>query len=50
MTKFFIMMPNGTVLMRRPNMQRDVKKCLGKVGAKKSIWKLIFKKDHFDKQ
>ena len=36
-------MPNGTVLMRRPNMEKDVRKCLDKVGVKKSIWKRIFK-------
>ena len=25
----FIMMPNGTVLMRRPNMEKDVRKGKG---------------------
>ena len=31
------------ILMRRPNMEKAVWKCLVKVGVKKSIWKRIFK-------
>ena len=29
------------ILTRRPNMEKDVWKCLVKVGVKKSIWKPV---------